>query len=143
MLGSLSHDGISTNLTDSLSGAVSGLVKPAHFDTLEDFEHVGRSDLIDRSRTQIGEHQSFNEAVAREWLPLQKERLAPVTYAKAVWTLGLGYLLDAIASGGKLLEAIPAIGFAPDLRRARGRRAAHLYLAVTQRLDDGVQTCIH
>ncbi len=59
MLGSLSHDGISTNLTDSLSSAVSGLMEPARFDTLEDFEHVGRSDLVDGPRTQIGENQSF------------------------------------------------------------------------------------
>src|ERR1700733_7475315 len=59
MLGSLSHDSIATNLTDSLPGAVGGFMKAAPLDTLQDFEHVGGPDLIDGARTQIGEHQSF------------------------------------------------------------------------------------
>ena len=39
-----------------------------------------------RQAEKVARGNTF-EAVAREWLPLQKERLAPATYAKAVWTL--------------------------------------------------------
>ena len=51
-----------------------------------------------------GSRKNF-EAVAREWLPMQKERLAPATYAKAEWTL------EALV--------FPHLGHAPSIKSQR------------------------
>jgi len=70
------------------------------------------------------------EAVAREWLALQQGKLAPATYAKAVWTLEtLVYPFlgsRPIAKPGasdmlKVLKRIEARGFHETAHRARQR----------------------
>jgi integrase len=83
------------------------------------------------------------EVVAREWLPLQKERLAPATYAKAVWTLEtlvFPYLgtrpIDKIGAADvlKVLKRIEGRGLHETAHRTRQRISQVCrYAVVTER----------
>jgi integrase len=88
------------------------------------------------------------EAVAREWLPMQKERLAPATYAKAEWTLEtlvfphLGTRpIDKISAADvlKVLKRIEGRGLHETAHRARQRISQVCrYAVVTERAQHDV-----
>jgi integrase len=87
-------------------------------------------------------------AVAREWLPMQKERLAPATYAKAEWTLEtlvfphLGTRpIDKISAADvlKVLKRIEGRGLHETAHRARQRISQVCrYAVVTERAQHDV-----
>ncbi len=58
------------------------------------------------------------EAVAREWLALQEKKLAPATYAKAVWTLET---LVCPYIGGRPIAKLGATDVLKVLKRIEGR----------------------
>jgi integrase len=88
------------------------------------------------------------EAVAREWLPMQKERLAPATYAKAEWTLEtlvFPYLgtrpIDKISAADvlKVLKRIEGRGLNETAHRTRQRISQVCrYAVVTERAQHDV-----
>jgi len=88
------------------------------------------------------------EAVAREWLPMQKERLAPATYAKAEWTLEtlvFPYLgtrpIDKVSAADvlKVLRRIEGRGLHETAHRARQRISQVCrYAVVTERAQQDV-----
>jgi integrase len=88
------------------------------------------------------------EAVAHEWLALQKERLAAATYAKAVWTLGtlvFPYLgtrpIDKITAADvlKVLKRIEGRGLRETAHRTRQRISQVCrYAVVTERANHDV-----
>jgi integrase len=93
------------------------------------------------------------EAVAREWLPMQKERLAPATYAKAEWTLEtlvfphLGTRpIDKISAADvlKVLKRIEGRGLHETAHRARQRISQVCrYAVVTERAQHDVTLNLH
>jgi integrase len=88
------------------------------------------------------------ELVAREWLPMQKERLAPATYAKAVWTLEtlvFPYLgarpIDKVSAADvlKVLKRIEGRGLHETAHRTRQRISQVCrYAVVTERAQHDV-----
>ncbi len=58
------------------------------------------------------------EAVAREWLALQEQKLAPATYAKAVWTLET---LVCPYIGSHPIAKLSAVDVLKVLKRIEGR----------------------
>jgi integrase len=88
------------------------------------------------------------EVVAREWLPMQKERLAPATYAKAEWTLEtlvFPYLgtrpIDKISAADvlKVLKRIEGRGLNETAHRTRQRISQVCrYAVVTERAQHDV-----
>jgi integrase len=76
---------------------------------------------LDPSGTRQAEKAARNntfEAIAREWLTLQQERLAPATYAKAVWTLET---LVFPHLGTRPIDRITAADVLRVLKRIEGR----------------------
>jgi Arm DNA-binding domain/Phage integrase central domain len=76
---------------------------------------------LDPSGTRQAEKAARNntfEAIAREWLTLQQERLAPATYAKAVWTLET---LVFPHLGTRPIDKITAADVLRVLKRIEGR----------------------
>jgi integrase len=76
---------------------------------------------LDPSGTRQAEKAARNntfEAIAREWLTLQQERLAPATYAKAVWTLET---LVFPHLGTRPIDKISAADVLRVLKRIEGR----------------------
>ena len=88
------------------------------------------------------------EVVAREWLTMQKERLAPATYAKAEWTLEtlvFPYLgtrpIDKISAADvlKVLKRIEGRGLNETAHRTRQRISQVCrYAVVTERAQHDV-----
>jgi integrase len=88
------------------------------------------------------------EVLAREWLPMQKERLAPATYAKAEWTLEtlvfphLGTRpIDKISAAEvlKVLKRIEGRGLHETAHRTRQRISQVCrYAVVTERAQHDV-----
>jgi integrase len=100
-----------------------------------------------RQAEKVARGNTF-EAVAREWLPLQKERLAPATYAKAVWTLEtlvFPYLgtrpIDKIGAADvlKVLKRVEMRGLHETAHRTRQRISQVCrYAVVTERAQHDV-----
>jgi integrase len=106
---------------------------------------------LDPSGTRQAEKAARNntfEAIAREWLTLQQERLAPATYAKAVWTLEtlvfphLGTRpIDKIAAADvlRVLKRIEGRGLRETAHRTRQRISQVCrYAVVTERAQHDV-----
>jgi len=100
-----------------------------------------------RQAEKVARGNTF-EAVAREWLPMQKERLAPATYAKAEWTLEtlvFPYLgtrpIDKIGAADvlKVLKRIEGRGLHETAHRTRQRISQVCrYAVVTERAQHDV-----
>jgi integrase len=106
---------------------------------------------LDPSRSRQAEKAARNntfEAVSREWLALQEDRLAPATYEKAVWTLTtlvFPYLgthpIHKITAGDvlKVLKRIEGRGLRETAHRTRQRISQVCrYAVVTERATHDV-----
>jgi integrase len=106
---------------------------------------------LDPSRSRQAEKAARNntfEAVSREWLTLQEDRLAPATYEKAIWTLTtlvFPYLgthpIHKITAGDvlKVLKRIEGRGLRETAHRTRQRISQVCrYAVVTERATHDV-----
>jgi len=106
---------------------------------------------VDPSRNRQGEKAARNntfEAVSREWLALQEDRLADATFAKAIWTLEtlvfpcLGtHPIHKITAGDvlKVLKRIEGRGLSETAHRTRQRISQVCrYAVVTERATHDV-----
>ncbi|MDP9011725.1 MAG: tyrosine-type recombinase/integrase [Pseudomonadota bacterium] len=99
-------------------------------------------------QAEIAARANTFEAVSREWLQIQKERLAPATYAKAMWTLEtlvFPYLgtrpIDKIGASDvlKVLKRIEGRGFHETAHRTRQRISQVCrYAVITERAQHDV-----
>ena len=99
-------------------------------------------------QAEVSARANTFEAVAREWLPMQKERLASATYDKAVWTLEtlvFPYLgtrpVDKIGASDvlKVLKRIEGRGLHETAHRTRQRISQVCrYAVITERAQHDV-----